>query len=164
MRCRLLVCGLFLGSLAILSHLSAQGAKDAPGKDKKEPEKTDITARVREMNSDRYGAPPTTFRTGHVNPKALDAGAVKQTKGGFTIQLPSRAPIPTPTVYKGKIYVSGGFHSKEYYCFDAVTGKLVWGMNLDDDGPTSAVCADDIVVFSTESCTIFALDAKTGKH
>src|SRR5262249_54944072 len=42
--------------------------------------------------------------------------------------------------------------------------KFVWGMNLDDDGPTSAVCADDIVVFNTESCTIFALDARTGKN
>ena len=37
-------------------------------------------------------------------------------------------------------------------------------MTLDDDGPTSAVCADDIVVFNTESCTIFALDANTGKQ
>src|SRR5205823_727464 len=55
-------------------------------------------------------------------------------------------------------------HSKEFYCFDAQTGKLVWGVNLDDDGPTSAVVEDDIVVFNTESCTIFALDANTGKQ
>src|SRR5208282_5287549 len=73
-------------------------------------------------------------------------------------------PILTPTVYKGKVYVTGGFHSKEYYCFDAVTGKLVWAVDLDDDGPTSAVVEDDICIFNTESCTIFALDANTGKH
>ena len=25
-------------------------------------------------------------------------------------------------------------------------------------------CADDVVVFNTESCTLFSLDANTGKH
>jgi outer membrane protein assembly factor BamB len=60
--------------------------------------------------------------------------------------------------------VSGGFHSKEFYCLKADTGAFVWGMNLDDDGPTAAVCVDDVVVFNTESCTIFALDGQTGKH
>src|SRR5207302_136550 len=55
-------------------------------------------------------------------------------------------------------------HSKEYYCCDAQTGKVIWGVDLDDDGPTSAVCEDDVVIFNTESCTIFALDANTGKH
>ncbi len=75
-----------------------------------------------------------------------------------------RAPIPTPTVYKDRLYVSGGFHSREYYCFDAESGKPVWGVNLDDDGPTSAACQDGVILFNTESCTIFALDAETGKQ
>ena len=162
MKCRLILFGLLLGCTAIMPQLDAQNPKNA--KDKKEPEKTDITAQVREMNSDKFAAPPTQFRTGHVNPKKLDAKAIQKTQTGFTIKLPSGAPIPTPTVYKGKLYVSGGFSTKEYYCFDAVNGKFEWGMNLDDDGPTSAVCGDDIIVFNTESCTIFALDAKTGKN
>ena len=161
MRSRLILLGLVLACIAILPRLGAQDAKD---KDKKEPPKTDITAEVREMNSEKYVSPPTKFRPGHVNPKALDAKAIKQTDTGFTIQLPSNAPIPTPTVYKGKLYVSGGFSTKEYYCFDAFTGKMEWGTTLDDDGPTSAVVEDDVVVFNTESCTIFALDAKTGKN
>jgi len=80
------------------------------------------------------------------------------------VQLPSKAPIPTPTVYKGKIYVSGGFHSKEFYCIDAASGKLVWGITLDDDGPTAAVVEDDVVAFNSESCTLFAVDANTGKQ
>lgn len=165
MKSRLLWLGLLLGCVALMPPLTAQDAKDPPvAKDKKEPEKTDITDLVREMNSAKFASPPTEFRAGHVNPKMLDAKAVKKTDVGFTIQLPSGAPIPTPTVYKGKLYVSGGFSTREYFCFDAVTGKLEWGMNLDDDGPTSAVCDDDIVVFNTESCTIFALDARTGKN
>ncbi|PWU17410.1 MAG: hypothetical protein C5B49_08970, partial [Bdellovibrio sp.] len=144
--------------------MSPLGAQDQEkDQDKKEPEKGDITAKVREMNSDKYAAPPTQFKPGHVEKKDLDAKAITKTDTGFVIQMPSGAPIPTPTVYKNKIFVSGGFSTKEYYCFDAVDGKFVWGMSLDDDGPTSAVCADDITVFNTESCTIFALDAYTGK-
>jgi Ca-activated chloride channel homolog len=162
MKFRLIVCWLVLSCVAILPQLDAQNPKDV--KDKKEPEKTDITDKVREMNSNKFASPPTEFRTGHVNPKMLDAKATKKTDGGFIVKLPSGAPIPTPTVYNGKLFVSGGFSTKEYFCLDAVDGKCVWGMSLDDDGPTSAVVADDIVVFNTESCTIFALDAKTGKH
>jgi outer membrane protein assembly factor BamB len=153
-----LLCG-----LGILPYLAAQDTQEKD-KDKKEPEKGDITAKVREMNSDKYAAPPTQFRPGHVEKKALDAKATQKTDTGFVIQMPSGAPIPTPTVYKDRLYVSGGFSTKEYFCFDAADGKFVWGMSLDDDGPTSAVCGDDIVVFNTESCTIFALDASTGKQ
>jgi outer membrane protein assembly factor BamB len=39
----------------------------------------------------------------------------------------------------------------------------VWAVDLDDDGPSTAACEDDIVVVNTESCTIFALEASTGK-
>jgi Ca-activated chloride channel homolog len=67
------------------------------------------------------------------------------------------------SVYDGKLYASGGFHSREFYCFNAESGELIWGVDLDDDGPTSAVIEDGVIIFNTESCTIFALDAKTGK-
>lgn len=159
MKSRFIPCALLAACVVILPQLGAQNAKD-----KKEPEQTDITAQVREMNSDKFAAPPTKFRPGHVKARQLDAKAIANTETGFTIKLPAGAPIPTPTVYNGKLFVSGGFHSREYYCFDAATGKFEWGMDLDDDGPTSAVCGDGIVVFNTESCTIFALDAKTGKN
>src|ERR1700730_8659244 len=162
MKCRLILFGLMCG-LAILPQLAAQDTQEKD-EDKKGPDKADITAKVREVNSDKYAAPPTQFRPGKVDLKAFDAKAINKTDTGFVIQMPSGAPIPTPTVYKDKVYVSGGFSTREYFCFDAADGRFVWGMNLDDDGPTSAVCGDDIVVFNTESCTIFALDANTGKN
>lgn len=124
----------------------------------------DITTDVKDWNSGKFAAPPTQFKQGHVKPRTLDAKAHQKLADGFSVQLPSKAPIPTPTVYKGKVYVSGGFHSKEFYCFDAATGALVWGIDLDDDGPSAAVVSDDIAVFDTESCTIFAVEAMTGKH
>jgi outer membrane protein assembly factor BamB len=125
---------------------------------------TDILATVKEWNSDKFTPPPKEFRQGNATAKPLDEKATTETKAGFVIQLPSGAPIPTPSVYKGKLYVSGGFHSREYYCFDAKSGNPAWAVDLDDDGPTSAACQDGVILFNTESCTIFALDAETGKQ
>jgi Ca-activated chloride channel homolog len=127
------------------------------------PPEMDVTGFFRDLNSDKYPRPPTDFRQGHVTPRKLDPAAIKKTDKGFTIKLPSGAPIPTLSVYDEKLYASGGFHSREFYCFNAETGELLWGVDLDDDGPTSAVIEDGVIIFNTESCTIFALDAKTGK-
>lgn len=157
---------ILMGSLAggLTFLWSEEPAKPKDKDAKPAEEKTDILKDVQEWNSDKFLAPPTQFRPGHVNPRKLDAKALQKTESGFMVSLPSNAPIPTPTVYQGNLYVSGGFHSKEFYCLKADTGELVWGMNLDDDGPTAAVCEDDVVAFNTESCTLFVLDAKTGKH
>ena len=127
------------------------------------PPEVDVTAAVRELNSDKYPNPPSDFRHGHVTPRKLEPAAIKTSDQGFTIKLPSGAPIPTLTVYGGKLYASGGFHSREFYCFNAETGELIWAVDLDDDGPTSAVVEDGVIIFNTESCTIFTLDAETGK-
>ena len=108
-------------------------------------------------------APSETFRPGHVSPREITQ-FLEETENGFTITLPKRSLTPSPTIYKGILYVSGGFGSKEFYAFDAQTGKVLWGMDLDDDGPSSAVVENDIVVFNTESCTIFALNYQTGEH
>lgn len=115
-----------------------------------------------EMNSDKYAAPPSDFRKGHVSPRALAASAVERTESGFTVRLPSGAPLTTPAVYRDRVYVSGGFRSKEFYAIEAKSGKPAWGIALDDDGPSSPACRDDICVFGTESCTLFAVNANTG--
>src|SRR5690349_19298245 len=82
-----------------------------------------VLAAVLEMNdTSKYGAPPTEFRKGHVTPRELPEEAVTRTKEGYVIALPSRAPIATPAVYEGRLYVSGGFRSREFYAFDATSG------------------------------------------
>src|SRR4051812_16431921 len=70
----------------------------------------DITEKVRQINSEKYASPPTEFRRGKVSPRNLEADSIKSEGTGFRIQLPSQAPIPAPTVYEGRLYVSGGFH------------------------------------------------------
>jgi outer membrane protein assembly factor BamB len=135
-----------------------------PKTDDKTEAAADMLPTVKDWNSDKFAGPPTKFREGKVTPRMLEEKAITETKGGFVVQLPSGAPIPTPSVYDGKLFVSGGFHSREFYCLDAQTGKPIWGADLDDDGPTSAACQDGVIIFNTESCTIFALDSKTGKQ
>jgi outer membrane protein assembly factor BamB len=144
---------LFSSAVILAATSTSAGEKDT----------TDITGEVRELNSAKYASPPVEFRKGKTTPRAFDAKSVEKTSSGFTIKLPSDAPVPTPTVYRNRLYVGGGFHSKTFFCFDAKTGQPVWGIDLDDDGPTSAVCEDGVTVFNTESCTMFAVDSQTGK-
>jgi outer membrane protein assembly factor BamB len=158
----LAICGTFLTALVALGEAlpTAPMPKAVP----EEMQDKNITVEVKDWNSDKFAEPPSKFREGRVTPRKFDEKAVTKLTDGFSVQLPSKAPIPTPTVYNGKIYVSGGFHSKEFYCFDAATGALKWAVDLDDDGPTAAVCDNSVCVFNTESCTLFAVDAETGKH
>ncbi len=156
---KILSMAIVLGVFWVQGLLHAAPSEEATAETKK----VDVLAEVRKMNGPEYASPPTKFRAGHVTARKLDPEAIRKTDGGYTIQLPSKAPVPTPAVYDGKVYVSGGFHSKEYYCFRADSGELVWGINLDDDGPSSAACKDGVIVFNTESCTIFAVEADTGK-
>src|SRR5262249_47200396 len=51
----------------------------------------------------------------------------------------------------------------EFYAIEAETGRVVWQMQTNDDGPTAAVVEDGCVAFNTESCTVIVAEAKTGK-
>jgi outer membrane protein assembly factor BamB len=161
-----LVFIIFIALLLILpgTLLLAKTKDKAEAKKERPPKPKDITEQVKLQNSAKYASPPTQFRQGHITPRKLDPKAITTTPNGFSVQLPSKAPIATPTVYQGVVYASGGFRSKEFYAFDAKTGQLKWAVDIDDDGPSSAVVRDGVIIFNTESCTIFALDAKTGKQ
>ena len=122
---------------------------------------TDILAAVIALQQS-MPAPPTEFRPGHVNSRQIE-DYLEKSDGGFAIQLPRGSLTPSPTVYQDLLLVSGGFGSKEFYAFDALTGQVKWALDLDDDGPSSAVVEEDIAVFNTESCTIVACDVLTGE-
>lgn len=82
---------------------------------------------------------------------------------GWVVRLPGGRTLATPAYYKGKIFVGGGFGSHEFYAFNATTGALAWQYHTNDDGPTAAVVENGLVAFNTESCTVYVLDAQTGK-
>ena len=122
----------------------------------------DVLQKAAAMNSKQHPLPATSYRKGHVAQHAIK-NYVKSNGQGYVIDLPGSYPIGTPTFYKGRLYVSGGFGSRQFYCFDAGTGQTIWAIDLDDDGPSSCVIEDGIVVFNTESCTLFACRADNGQ-
>lgn len=130
--------------------------------DSSAPEK-DILPQILALNSDEQFSPKKDFKKGHITPGKI-SNYLTKTPDGYCIQLPSNTNIPTPAVINGTIYLSGGFGSRQYYSFDAETGENKWAINLDDDGPSSPAIEDGVIVFNTESCTIFACDMVTGKH
>jgi Ca-activated chloride channel homolog len=83
---------------------------------------------------------------------------------GWVARVPDAQQLPAAAYGDGKVYISGGFGSVTFYALEAETGRFAWAKtNLEDNGPTAAVYQDGRVIFNTESCTLFALDAATGK-
>lgn len=159
-----LFAALLLGVLARPAR-SGEEAKKPVADPKAKPEgPKDIIGKVRAMHAEGKPKPPTTFKQGHVKIFTPTLTKAKAPEGILAVRMPSGAPVPTPTVAGGRVFVSGGFRSKTYHAFEADSGKRLWSIQLDDDGPSSAVVEDDVVVFNTESCTVFAVDAKTGKQ
>ncbi len=150
----------------IAGDAASRDEQGSLGSDSKLPEidlaAKDLSSQVAELNR-QVALPPSEFRAGSSEPLEFDAERITRNAEGFVIKLRSESPIPTPTVHNGRLYVSGGFSSKEYYCFDAKDGTFIWGAQLDDDGPSSAVPYQDCIIFGCESCTLFALDAATGR-
>jgi outer membrane protein assembly factor BamB len=83
--------------------------------------------------------------------------------GGWKVTIPGNHPLATPALGDGRVFLGGGFGSYEFYALDAVTGKLSWQYQTEDDGPTAAVVADERVVFNTESCELEVLTV-TGRR
>ena len=107
--------------------------------------------------------PPAKFESGHVDPIEPTELVVESTDYGYVVTFPSGSPIPTPTIIRSRVYVSGGFSSESFHCLDLASGKPIWEVRLDDDGPSTGVPCDDLILLSTESCTVFALHQETGE-
>ncbi len=122
-----------------------------------------MIAQLDRLNGVGVPVPPASFRQGSASPRGLERRSLPRRKGGFSVKLPSGAPLTTPAVDGGRVFFSGGFHSREIYALDAKTGAFAWGLDLNDDGPSAPACEGGVCVFNTESCTIFAVDAAAGE-
>jgi outer membrane protein assembly factor BamB len=123
----------------------------------------DLTKQYIELSKDPRYKPSRDFRPGNVTKRELREN-IKKTNYGFVVDFGTFTNIPSPAVNNGVVFVSGGFGSKEYYAFDTESGQNIWAINLDDDGPSSPAIRDSIIVFNTESCTIFACNIRTGEQ
>ncbi len=113
------------------------------------------------INQDTSIKFPINFKKGHAKNKIF-GDYFKKTDYGYNLTTKSKTNIPTPLIVEERIFLSGGFRSKEYFCFDKNSGKIIWAVELDDDGPSTAIYSDSLIYFNTESCTIFALDYLNG--
>ncbi len=82
---------------------------------------------------------------------------------GWRVQVTPTRSIATPAVWNDKVVFGGGFGSFEVYGVDARTGRLDWELHTKDDGPTAATVIDGIALLNTESCTLEAIDVRSGK-
>ncbi len=120
----------------------------------------DITELVRAQNTPDK-EPPLPTRHGVVSHTSLRP-RVKKTHDGFVAHIPGARYVTTPAHHRGRI-LAGGFGTYEIHALNAESGKPAWSLHLSDDGPTDPACQDGICVFNTYSCTMFGVDAETGK-
>jgi outer membrane protein assembly factor BamB len=83
---------------------------------------------------------------------------------GWVASIPDANQLPSVAYGDGRIFVSGGFESVSFYSLDAQDGHMLWAsQGLEDNGPTAASYDQGRVIFNTESCTLFVMDAKSGQ-
>lgn len=104
----------------------------------------------------------TEFMGTKVNPINF-AGTIEKTEQGFNINYGMDSPTPTPAAYDGMLLSHGGYYSRNFFSFDEATGKYNWGAEFAESGPSSAVVEDSVLLINTQSCTLYALEAYTGK-
>lgn len=121
----------------------------------------DVTELVRAQNAAGH-EPPLPTRRGRLARLGVHP-TVRRTDRGFVARLPGATSVPSPAFHRGQV-LAGGFGTYDVHAFDATTGRARWSARLSDDGPTDPACEDGICVFNTYSCTIFGVEAETGKH
>jgi Ca-activated chloride channel homolog len=83
---------------------------------------------------------------------------------GWVTRIPETNQLPSVAYGDGRVYVSGGFESVSFYALDAKSGRVAWAsQQLEDNGPTAPIYEDGRIIFNTESCTLFVMEAATGK-
>lgn len=82
-------------------------------------------------------------------------------KSGWVRRLSNEA-LSTPAYAKGRIFTGGGYSSHIFMTLDARTGKTLWAMPTQDNGPTAPVVQENIVAYNMERCHTEVRDADDG--
>ncbi|HOY31179.1 MAG TPA: PQQ-binding-like beta-propeller repeat protein [Bacteroidales bacterium] len=98
-----------------------------------------------------------------VHPAKKPVNYFKKTDTGFEIDFSSSGPVGTPSVADNKLFSQEGFYSPNFYCLQAATGAYLWGLELGESGASPIVFHDGILLINTYSCTLYAINASSGK-
>ncbi|MCA9608800.1 MAG: PQQ-binding-like beta-propeller repeat protein [Myxococcales bacterium] len=131
------------------------GAAEAPP----EPAIPADTVPLASRMAPRHLAIPET-RRGHTERFVFDGFH----RGWFARTPAGQQALLTPIYGDGKVFVGGGFGSHQVFAYDWRTGEREWTASAPDGGPSAAILEDDKILFNTESCTLFAVDAGTGRQ
>jgi outer membrane protein assembly factor BamB len=104
-----------------------------------------------------------TFHSTPVHAISAPQNYLTKTENGFQISLNQKRSLGTPTVIGNSLFTQESYYSPNYYCFNATNGQFVWGVGLGESGVSPAVYHNGVLLINTESCTLYAIDAKTGK-
>ena len=157
-------CSIAWLTVVLLEAVAANPARgDGPPPADKPPDAEDILAEVLRQNSD-YDAPPPSAgrRTNAARLLRRDFKVTSKSAMRLQVQLPSGQALLTPAVADGRIFVGGGFNSTEFYCLSADSGRPIWGVRLSDNGPSAPAYNRGTLSFTTESCTLYVVDAASG--
>lgn len=94
---------------------------------------------------------------------AYNETELEVTDQGYNIKMPKEVKTPSPTIGDDMLFIDGGYYSNAFYSFDKSSGNYNWGVGLGESGASAAVYEDGVVLLITESCTLYALEAGTGR-
>lgn len=105
----------------------------------------------------------TEFMQSPIERLPFETGIFEKTEVGYTMNYPSKSAVATPAFGENQIFSGAGYYTANFYCFDALSGSYRWGAKFSDGGPSAAAYANGVVVVTTQSCTVYAIDAITGQ-
>jgi outer membrane protein assembly factor BamB len=112
---------------------------------------------------DANGFYNTFWKSATASIDVKDRQFAEKTTQGYKLNFNAPMPVSTPSLAADQLITSSGYYSNNLYGFDQLTGKTNWGIQLAEGGASNSVCEDSVVIVNTESCTLYAIDSKTGK-
>jgi outer membrane protein assembly factor BamB len=107
------------------------------------------------------------FRQDFLPGKLTENGAYKplitKTAYGYAIHFEEKGSSASPLLYNGVLFTGGGYYNKNLTAIEHTTGKVKWNVELAEGGASPAVMEDGVLLVNTESCTLYAVDAASGK-
>ncbi len=88
---------------------------------------------------------------------------VVKTESGYALDASNRQPVMSPYYVDGLLVAGAGWGSDVLAAVDAQTGASRWAISLEESGISNIEGGEDVIVCTTESCTIYAIAAQTGE-